>query len=127
MKWSTVTTLTLLAGTALGAPMASTADGLNIPPNVRDQGDGFYVANYNEAGELNVAFTPLAELTARDPAPATEDIVAPASNLGPPGKDEIVCGPGRANNIGDLNAANIQLSNNAPNGYTTGAYGWVHM
>jgi hypothetical protein len=93
---------------------------LNITSEERNQGDGFYVANYDEAGKLSVTFTPLVKL------PITEDLVARDIDTQLDGPTSTTCG-GTSNNVAALDAANVQLANNAPNAYTTGPYGWVHI
>ncbi|EAT87637.2 hypothetical protein SNOG_05246 [Parastagonospora nodorum SN15] len=130
MKWSTITTLSLLAGSALGAPVSSTTAGLQISDELRNQGDGSYIATRNENGELDVKFTPMAALVARDPDLVPETPPATHSGRWSVGKDEIVCDPGHSDNVADLDAANVQLAKNAPNGKngeSEGLYGWVHL
>jgi hypothetical protein len=130
MKWSTITTLSLFAGSALGAPVSSTTAGLQISDELRNQGDGFYIATRNESGKLHVNFTPMAALVARDPDPVPETLPATHSGRWSVGKDEIVCDPGHSDNVANLEAANFQLAKNAPNGKngeSEGLYGWVHL
>ncbi|KAH5028609.1 hypothetical protein HBI75_135660 [Parastagonospora nodorum] len=130
MKWSTITTLSLLAGSALGAPVSSTTAGLQISDELRNQGDGSYIATRNENGELDVKFTPMAALVARDPDHVPETPPATHSGRWSVGKDEVVCDPSHSDNVADLDAANVQLAKNAPNGKngeSEGLYGWVHL
>lgn len=124
MKWSTITTIFLLAGSALSAPVTSTTAELNISDELRNQGDGFYTATLNEDGKFDVNFTPMAEIVARDASPVPE--IPVITHPTPPG-NEIHCGPGSANNVPDLDTANVQLARNAPGGLSTGSYGWVHL
>jgi hypothetical protein len=66
MHFATFTTL-FAAAAVLGAPTESTPDIANLSSEVLDQGDGFYLATYNDTGVLNVEFTPMAELKTSDP------------------------------------------------------------
>jgi hypothetical protein len=87
------------------------------------QGDGFYLAVFDEAGVANVTFTPKAELLARSAPPVSENLAARAvSTLS---KRSTTCA-GRSTRVEDLDWANVQLANNANNHwYDKGAWGWV--
>lgn len=52
------------AATILGAPTEpiEPAGITSLAADVLDQGDGFYLASYNDAGVHDIAFTPTAEL-----------------------------------------------------------------
>jgi hypothetical protein len=122
MHWSALTLL--FAATVLGAPAPIPADvELSITPEQRFQGDGFYLAVFDDAGVANVTFTPKADLLARSAAPVSENLAARAVNT--LSKRKTVCA-GRSTHVGDLDWANVQLANNGNNKwYNKGAWGWV--
>jgi hypothetical protein len=122
MHWSAITLL--FAATVLGAPAPILAEReLSIAPEQRFQGDGFYLAVFDEAGVANVTFTPKAEILARS-APAVSENLA-ARDVSTLSKRNTVCW-GRSTHVGDLDWANVQLAKNADNKwYNKGAWGWV--
>lgn len=76
------TVVILFAAAALAAPVDQAVSAsirlgsAAIPSELLYQGDGYYKASYNESGHINVAFTPIAELSKRFP---TKEYVANGS------------------------------------------------
>jgi hypothetical protein len=123
-----ISALTILFATAvLGVPTKSalqarswTATESELRAS-HDQGEGFYLAIFNESGIAEVQFTPLAELATRTPV---EDLFARSTDdLAKRGTE---CAVRYSPNVAVLDDANRQLANNA-NGktYGKGAWGWV--
>jgi hypothetical protein len=121
MRWSFITTLLTLATTALGAPTSFTTAELIIANELRFQGDGFYMATFDDAGVANVTFTPLAELTTKVPAPVSGIVDSVLA-----GPTDTTCSKLRSDNVVDLDAANVALADAAPNSYNDKGWGWIH-
>lgn len=121
MHWSTITMF--FAAAVLGAPAPTT---FALDPNVMDQGDGFYLASFNEAGKAEVEFTPMAEIIAKDSVPVSENLAVRAvDTLLKRVNNNVVC-HGRSNNVGDLDWANVKLAQNGDQKwYDAGHWGWV--
>ncbi|USP77968.1 hypothetical protein yc1106_05242 [Curvularia clavata] len=125
MQFTTFATL-FTAAAVLGAPTEPTKS-MSIAAlgeTVFDQGDGFYLASYNDAGALKVNFTPMAELDTT--TPPAEHLTTRSTHL--LSKRETVCSGRTSVNLGNLDAANVQLAKNAAAQvtYNGGAWGWVH-
>lgn len=117
----------LLAACAVGAPTASSLAGGTaiLDAKVVDQGDGFYLAKYNNiTGVHDVKFTPLTALIAR--ADVEERTVEPLYNLAKRGVSH-ACSGRYTDNTANLDAANRQLATNAGNHgqYEKHDWGWV--
>ncbi|RYO86339.1 hypothetical protein DL764_009018 [Monosporascus ibericus] len=125
----------LLTATVLGLPNLQRRTwkdhetGLEIR-NVGYQGDGFYLAAFDENGVASIEFTPAGELNMTAPindddAPATEIDARALSKRAP------TCDSNHHGNWGNLDIANVQLANNAQahsggtGYYPRGAWGWV--
>ncbi|KAJ4331442.1 hypothetical protein N0V95_009882 [Ascochyta clinopodiicola] len=113
------------AATILGAPtepIESTSI-TSLAADVLDQGDGFYLASYNEAGVLDVIFTPIAELETIPPA---AQLTTRATHT--LGKRETTCSGRSSVALGTLDDANRQLATNAAaqGNYGKNSWGWVH-
>ena len=124
MQFTTFATL-FTAAAVLGAPTEPTKS-MSIAAlgeTVFDQGDGFYLASYNDAGALKVNFTPMAELDTT--TPPAEHLTTRSTHL--LSKRETVCSGRTSVNLGNLDAANVQLAKNAAAQvtYNGGAWGWV--
>ncbi|RYP13366.1 hypothetical protein DL765_006907 [Monosporascus sp. GIB2] len=126
---------TLLAATVLGLPNLQRRTwkdheaGLEIR-NVGYQGDGFYLAVFDEDGVASVEFAPASELNmtapvTHDDAPATEIDARALSKRAP------TCDVDHHGNWANMDIANVQLANNAQaasggTGYHPRlAWGWV--
>jgi hypothetical protein len=123
MHFATFVTL-FAAAAVLGVPTEPTEPTsiASLTDDVFDQGDGFYLASYNEAGTLDVDFTPIAEL----------DTASPAEQLTTRGmhtlnKRETVCSGRSSVALATLDAINVQLAQNADGqrNYGAGSWGWV--
>ncbi|OAL45674.1 hypothetical protein IQ07DRAFT_635503 [Pyrenochaeta sp. DS3sAY3a] len=103
----------------------SSSDGNIIPRDVKDQGDGFYLAHFNGTELEYVEFTPLSEFEPRAAVPHVTAREPTSSGLK---KRSTTCSGRRTNNLGDLTRANVALANNG-NGkwYNQHAWGWVHI
>jgi hypothetical protein len=123
MHWYAVTLL--FAATVLGAP-TPVENTLSIASDVRNQGNGFYVATFDEAGVANVTFTPLAILEARNSptsAPVSENLAA--RSIATLSRRNTEC-HGRSANVADLDSANVNCANNANNKYySKNTWVWV--
>lgn len=118
----------LFATTVLGVPTKSPLEARSWTISKadlhtsNDQGDGFYLATFNESNIAEVKFTPFAtDLTARDPI---EGLTTRSTvNLAKRGTE---CSGRYSGDLPTLDAANRELANNA-NGknYNKGAWGWV--
>jgi hypothetical protein len=120
MHFSTITLA--FAAAVLGAPTETTlGSGLRVRGDL-DQGDGFYLAVFNETGVADIEFTPMANLKAR--APVEEVTAAHSGNLL---KRGTVCSGRRSGNLAQLDDANVALARNAAaqGWYERGAHGWV--
>ncbi|ROV88676.1 hypothetical protein VSDG_09511 [Cytospora chrysosperma] len=129
---------TVLVTSALGLPnrfqtrtWTDTEMGLEIH-NVGFQGDGFYLAIFNDNGAADVEFTPMSELlntTAPfvDASPASEVSARSAGIV----KRDPTCDSDHHGNWGNMDIANIQLAKNAAANdggtgyYPKNAWGWV--
>lgn len=127
-------TVIMLAATVLGRPVADTLqtftspDGLRIR-NVGYQGDGFYLATFDENNVATVDFTPLTELNSTILASYNSQVAASNNKLNE--RSELVargstCGDDGI--VSDLDHANVQLAQNG-NGkwYNKDAWGWVSI
>jgi hypothetical protein len=123
MHWSTITML--FAATVLGVPAPVLVKReLSILPEQIQQGDGFYLAVFDEAGVASVAFTPKAELLTRRASVSTSENVA-ARTVSTLSKRETVY-HGRTSNVGDLDWANGELANHANNKwFDARTWAWV--
>jgi hypothetical protein len=97
---------------------------LAIPDHLRDQGDGFYSAIFDDTGKINVTFTPKDVLLAGKPAHAYEKRDLPQQ--GSYGH-EYHCGPGASGAWRDLGWACDELAKKV-NGvhYRKNSWQWVH-
>ncbi|RYP77760.1 hypothetical protein DL769_003326 [Monosporascus sp. CRB-8-3] len=129
MHFSTITAL--FAATVLGVPTepllntrswTGPESGLHVR-NMGDQGDGFYLAVFNEPGVADVQFKAASELNTTSPVEtlSTRDGDGLAKRAG------TTCSGRKSIDLGTLNAANIQLANNANAQGSFGfhAWGWV--
>jgi hypothetical protein len=116
----------LFAATVLAAPapnlLARGTAGLDA--SVYDQGDGFYTAIFNETtAKMDVVYTPMAEFdtTALEAVPQLD-----TRNTHELGKRDTTCSGAVSFHTPDVDAANIELANNA-NGREYGykEWGWV--
>lgn len=126
------TTVLLFAATALAAPApksvaqrdATVVQGTaGLDPSVFDQGDGFYMASFNEStASLDVSFTPVAELSEKSTA-VTSPNKRSAFDLK---KRDTTCPGWVSNDVPSLDAANVRLADNV-NDKTFGfmQWGWV--
>ena len=123
MHFATFATL-FAAAAVLGVPTEPTEPTsiTSLADDVFDQGDGFYLASYNEAGTIDVDFTPMAELDTT--SPATQLTTRSMHTLI---KRETVCSGRNSVALATLDAANVQLARNADaqRNYGAGAWGWV--
>lgn len=123
MHFSTLTII-FAAAVVLGAPTQLTEPNsiATLADDVLDQGEGFYVASYNETGSLEVEFTPMAELDATTPA---EQLTTRATHT--LNKRETVCSGRKSAVLAILDSANVKLAQNAAfqGNYGAGAWGWV--
>jgi hypothetical protein len=107
---------------------------LSIPSDLREQGDGFYVATFDEAGNTTVKFTPLAELTptaevlANALAPLTENLVTKSRDSLLKRQSFTHCETRQSGDIEKLDHANVQLAHNVNKvNYLYNHWAWVHM
>lgn len=123
MHFSTI--ILAFAATVLAAPMETTlGSGLRVRGDL-DQGDGFYVAIFNEEGVADIEFTPMAKAKFKARAPVSEVPAAHSgSNLF---KRGTVCSGRRSGNLAQLDDANVALARNAAaqGWYDKHANGWV--
>jgi hypothetical protein len=120
MHWSSLTMIFVAA--VLGAPAPAPAP-FTVANDVMDQGDGFYLATFDDAGVAEVQFTPIAELGELAPAPVSENLAVRDANI--LNKRSTTCA-GNSNNVGDLDWANVRLADNADQKwYDFHAWGWV--
>jgi len=98
---------------------------LTVAKNLMQQGNGFYVATFNEAGEASVEFTPAAQLPAID-IPLTTENPAVKSIRTLQKRGEVHCDGRSSNSLADLTWANVQLANNARGQKYHNKWGWVH-
>jgi hypothetical protein len=116
----------LLVTCILGAPTEHllARGSAALDPQVVDQGDGFYLARFNNVtGVHHVEFTPMAELVKRNGV--AEPIVGSDNTLVK--RDGISCSGRATTHVDDLDNANRQLATNANNRgqYEKGDWGWV--
>jgi hypothetical protein len=128
MRFSTIATL-FVAG-ALGAPTEQLntrswthpESGLQVR-GLGDQGDGVYLAVFDKRGVADVQFTPMSELNLTAPVEmrSTENHDGLAKRAG------TTCSGKFTHSLSDLDAANVQLANNADaqHNYGKHAWGWV--
>jgi hypothetical protein len=107
---------------------------LSVPSNLREQGDGFYTATFDEAGDPTVKFTPLAELTltvenfANAPAPVTENLFAKSTDSLFKRQSFRHCEARQSGDVEKLDHANVQLAHNVNKvNYLYNHWAWVHM
>lgn len=78
-----------------------------VAEHLMKQGNGLYIAKFNEAGEAAVDFTPASEMPSFDITTAN----LAAKNVGPLHKrDGVECVEGTSKNLDDLNFANIMVA-----------------
>jgi hypothetical protein len=97
-----------------------------LDPKVVDQGDGFYLAKFdNVTGLHHVEFTPMAELIKR--TGVMEPAVESSNNLIK--RDGITCSGRATTDVSDLDTANRHLATNANNHgqYEKHDWGWVKI
>ncbi|KAI4594762.1 hypothetical protein KJ359_007565 [Pestalotiopsis sp. 9143b] len=126
--------ITIFAAAAFGAPTdsglnkrswTSPETGLHVR-GLGYQGDGFYLAVFNESGVADVQFTPMEDLNATTPAGdisrRDDDGNALAKRAG------TTCSGKYSGNQANLNWANWKLASNADavHNYGFHAWGWVH-
>ena len=126
------TTVLLFAATALAAPApksvaqrdATLVQGTaGLDPDVFDQGDGFYIASFNEStASLDVSFTPIAEL----PETSTAVTSPNKRSVFDLRKRATTCPGWLSKGVPSLDWANVKLADNV-NGKTFGfeKWGWV--
>jgi len=79
-----------------------------VAEHLMNQGNGLYIAKFNEAGEASVDFTPASEMPSVDITTAN----LAAKNAGPLHKrDGVECVEGTSKNLDDLNLANVVVAN----------------
>ena len=123
------TTFLLLAATALAAPApksvaqrdATVVQGTTgIDPSVFDQGDGFYMASFNEStASLDVSFTPVAELPEKSTAVNSPN----KHSVFDLRKRDTTCPGWLSKDVPSLDSANVRLADNV-NGKTFGFMDW---
>jgi hypothetical protein len=117
----------LFAAAALAAPAPSNnlfARGTaGLDATVYDQGDGFYAAVFNEStSAVDVVFTPLSEVD----LDTTRPEALPQLDTRALGKRDTTCSGAVSFDTPTLDAANVELANNANNRwYEYKAWGWV--
>jgi hypothetical protein len=110
----------LVAPTVLGAPTDFSQN--SVQPQQLDQGDGFYLAIFNDSGIADIYFTPESELQTRSHVLGLE--TRSADSLF---KRAHTCSGRKSGDLGTLDAANVELAvnTNARGNYPKGAWGWV--
>lgn len=128
-----VALITLLFSGAFGSPVHSqnswSSAGLKIR-NTGDQGDGLYLAVFDDNGHATVEFTPFSDLNMTIPDAGDESKVADTESEAPANRlskrNGITCS-GRNGNTAIMDPANRQLASNADGHgqYGRNAWGWV--
>ncbi|KAL4724249.1 hypothetical protein ACLX1H_008862 [Fusarium chlamydosporum] len=128
-----VALITLLFSGAFGSPVHSqnswSSAGLKIR-NTGDQGDGLYLAVFDDNGHATVEFTPFSDMNMTIPDAGDESKVADTESEAPANRlskrNGITCS-GRNGNTAIMDPANRQLASNADGHgqYGRNAWGWV--
>jgi hypothetical protein len=107
---------------------------LSVPSKLREQGDGFYTATFDEAGNPTVKFTPLADLTptaeilVNVPAPVTKNLVTKNTDSLLKRQSFSHCDERQSGDVPKLDEANVQLAHNVDKvNYLLNHWAWVHM
>jgi hypothetical protein len=117
MQWSTLTSI--FAAAILGAPAPRR---LTVAPALVDQGDGFYLTTFDDAGIVNVQFTPLAETGKIVAAPASKYLADTYTNSK---RADTTC-QGHSFNAKALDSANKELAEKSNSKwYNKGEWAWV--
>jgi len=126
MKLSAIATIALGAASTIAAPVAESKEFVTPEGNkvrgLGNQGDGFYLAEFDKNGVAEIKFTPMAHLNT-----TVGETSGVERRWGPDGQFCLYDFPG---NGGDLDTANVALANNAQaHGWYNGpnAWGWVHV
>jgi hypothetical protein len=104
-----------------------------IAKSLMQQGNGLYLATFDDSGKASVEFTPAAQLPAINSTLPAINITLTTENPTMMSiralrkRGEVHCDRKDSKNTGDLNWANVQLANNVKGQNYKYQWGWYHQ